>query len=404
MIAFLGVLAVMPAQLRGQNQVENQAPPSKSTPPSTATGSPASPQDVTEIEKRLGRISEQIKDLRARIEAESKNEATILSTLARINLNKSLIERELASLSVQSEKARTELAAIQQRARTVQSDIDRDNAAVERTLVTLYKFGPMNALQLVLQAKNLETYSTESKRLSILARYQDKTIAAYVRSLEELRASQKKIEEKRRDLAEIARTSGLKKQELDAEERKNAALVREIQQSKRTHEETVRELGDSAEQLQLMMKRLATKEWALPSTFVPLSEMKGKLAWPLDGRVITSFGIQRSPQFATIVMNNGIEIAPRKDKSIIQAVHAGKVVYADYFQGYGNLLIIDHGLTYYSLYGHCSEFLVGVGEMVAANQPVALVGDTGSLHGECLYFEIRHKTKALEPLQWLKRR
>ncbi len=368
------------------------------------TTSASSPQDVTEIEKRLGRISDQIKELRARIEAESKNEASVLSTLARINLNKSLIEREMASLGVQSEKARAELAAIQQRVRTVQADIDRDNAAVERTLVTLYKFGPMNVLQLVLQAKNLETYSTESKHLSILARYQDKTIAAYMRSLEEMRASQAKLEEKRRDLAEIARTTGLKKEELDAEERKNAALVREIQQSKRTHEETMRELGDSAEQLQLMMKRLATKEWTLPSTFVPLAERKGKLAWPLDGRVITSYGIQRSPQFATIVMNNGIEIAPRKDKSIIQAIHDGKVVYADYFQGYGNLLIIDHGMTYYSLYGHCSEFLVNVGDMVAANQPVALVGDTGSLHGECLYFEIRYKTKAVEPLQWLKRR
>jgi len=153
-----------------------------------------------------------------------------------------------------------------------------------------------------------------------------------------------------------------------------------------------------------MMKKIADEQWALPSAFVPLYERRGKLPWPLEGRVITSFGLQRHPRFNTIVMNNGVEIAPAKDKSLILAVHAGKVVFADYFQGYGNLLILDHGMTYYTLYGHCSQFLVNVGDMVRADQPVALVGDSGSLNGECLYFEVRYKTKALDPLQWLKRR
>jgi septal ring factor EnvC (AmiA/AmiB activator) len=103
-------------------------------------------------------------------------------------------------------------------------------------------------------------------------------------------------------------------------------------------------------------------------------------------------------------MNKGVEISPGQGKSLILSVHAGKAVYADYFQGYGNLLIIDHGMTYYTLYGHCAEFLAAVGDMVRAGQPVAVVGDTGSLKGECLYFELRYKTKALDPLQWLKRR
>jgi len=103
-------------------------------------------------------------------------------------------------------------------------------------------------------------------------------------------------------------------------------------------------------------------------------------------------------------LNNGIEIAPQKNASIIQAIHAGKVVYADYFEGYGNLLIVDHGMTYYSLYGHCSEFMVSPGDIIKAEQPIALVGDSGSLKGRCLYFEIRFKTKALDPLKWLNRR
>jgi septal ring factor EnvC (AmiA/AmiB activator) len=103
-------------------------------------------------------------------------------------------------------------------------------------------------------------------------------------------------------------------------------------------------------------------------------------------------------------MNNGIEIAPQKDGPTVQAIHPGKVIFADHFQGYGNLLIIDHGLNYYTLYGHCAEFLVNKGDLVRGEQPIAIAGDTGSLKGISLYFEIRFKARPLDPLQWLRRR
>jgi septal ring factor EnvC (AmiA/AmiB activator) len=152
------------------------------------------------------------------------------------------------------------------------------------------------------------------------------------------------------------------------------------------------------------MDKIVGQEWVLPAAWVPLYERRGQLPWPIEGRVITGFGFEKNPNFNTVVMNKGVEISPGPGKSLVLAVHPGKVVYADYFQGYGNLLIVDHGMTYYTLYGHCAEFLAAVGDMVRAGQPLAVVGDTGSLKGECLYFELRYKTKALDPLQWLKRR
>jgi septal ring factor EnvC (AmiA/AmiB activator) len=102
-------------------------------------------------------------------------------------------------------------------------------------------------------------------------------------------------------------------------------------------------------------------------------------------------------------MNNGIEISPIKDM-IVKSIHPGTVAYTDHFQGYGNLIIIDHGMSYFTLYGHCSDFLVKKGDPVQADQSIAMVGDYSSLKGKTLYFEIRYKTKPLNPLQWLKRR
>jgi septal ring factor EnvC (AmiA/AmiB activator) len=364
----------------------------------------AAQKDVSDFEKRLAKVNGDISELRAKIEAEALKESTVLSRLARINLNKDLVERELAAQGLQMEKARGEFASIQTSVRGLKSELEKENAAIEKTLVTLYKFGRLNFFQFLLRTENFEAYTVESKRLALLARYQEDTVVAYLKTLAELTEAERRLEAKRKDIAEILRATNLKKRELEAEQRKNAALVQDIRKNRETYEQTLQELRDSAEQLGIMMNKIISREWVLPSAFVPLTDRRGKLAWPLEGRVITAFGPQKHPRFNTTVMNNGVEIAPGKDKSLIQAVHAGKVVFADYFQGYGNLLILDHGLTYFTLYGHCSQFLVNVGDMVKADQPIALVGDSGSLNGECLYFEVRLKAKALDPLQWLKRR
>ena len=369
-------------------------------------GPAAAPQDkaVADFEQRLTRINDQIKELKARLEAESRKETSVLSSLARINLNKSLVEKELAAQNVELERGRSELAAIQTDIRKIRAGIDRERASIEKTLITLYRFGRVDFFQFLLQARDMESYASESKHLAILARSQDQVITEFLASLEELRTAESALESKQRDLAAMARAANLKRQELDTEARKSATLVQEIRKNRETYKQTLTELSESAEELQKLMAKIIAQEWILPAAFVPLYERKGKLAWPLEGRVITPFGFEKHPDFNTVVMNKGVEISPAKGRSLILSVHAGKVVYADYFQGYGNLLIVDHGMTYYTLYGHCAEFLAAVGDMVRAGQPLAVVGDTGSLKGECLYFELRFKTKALDPLQWLKRR
>ncbi len=364
----------------------------------------AESQSVTEFEQRLTRINGQIKDLKLRLEAEARKETSILSSLARINLNKSIVGRELAAQNVELERGRAELAAIQANIRTLRAGIERERVSMERTLVTLYKFGRVDFFQFLLRARDIETYASESKHLSLLARDQDQVVAGYLASLEELRAAESALESKQADLAAMARAAKLKRQELETEARKNATMVQEIRQNRTTYQQTLKELSESAGELQKLMDKIISQDWVLPAAWVPLYERRGRLPWPIEGPVITAFGFEKNPNFNTVVMNKGVEISPGQGRSLILAVHPGKVVYADYFQGYGNLLIVDHGMTYYTLYGHCSEFLAAVGEMVRAGQPLAVVGDTGSLKGECLYFELRYKTKALDPLQWLKRR
>jgi len=232
---------------------------------------------------------------------------------------------------------------------------------------------------------------------------QGEAISSYFNTLSELQALEKELQAKMAEADLLLQQAIQNQEKLNVEERKNQKLLEEIKRNKSTYQKMMVELQESSEQLQQLLRRLQSQEIALPSPFIPLNERKGKLPWPLEGKIITRFGPERHPRFNTVTINNGIEIAPSRDK-VVRAVHGGRVVFADYFKGYGNLIIVDHGLSYYTLYGHLSSFQVKVGDLVQAGQPIGQAGDSDSIKGESLYFEIRHKSQAVDPLQWLRRR
>jgi len=363
-----------------------------------------SQEDISEYEKRLIKISEQIENLKTRIETEEEKESTILSSLDRIGFRKKIIKKEISLYNIQLEKTNIELRSIKKSIPSLKSKLKKEKQSIEKTLITIYKFGKFSFLEFMLQAKDIKTLLSESKNLSLLAQYQDNMISDYMNTLAQLRTAEENLKKKTEEISILIQKARQKKRELEEQERKNKILIEEIQKNKKSHLQALQELEERAKQLQELIKKIIKEEMVFPFPFIPLYEEKGKLPWPIEGKIVTNFGLQRHPKFRTITLNNGIEIAPKKNELIIKSIHSGKVVYADYFAGCGNLVIIDHGMTYYSLYGHCADFLVEKGDLVKTEQPIAIAGDFGSLKGITLHFEIRYRTKALNPLQWLKRR
>jgi septal ring factor EnvC (AmiA/AmiB activator) len=361
-----------------------------------------SEQDVSQYQERLAKVSQQIEQLRAKIEEEEKKESTTLSQLEKIGFNKGLIKKEISLYALQLEKANRELRSLNKRIPELEAKLDEETQSIEKILITTYKFGKFNFLQFVLQAENVGTLLAENKNLTLLAQYQEKIISTYTDNLDQLEKAEKELKAKKEEASRLIENAEKKRKELQVQERKNRALITEIKKNKKLHLQTLDELKVRAQQLLILIEKLLKEEISVPINLIPLYEKKGELPWPIEGEVTSKFGLQRHPQFKTTTMNNGIEISPRKNYMIIRSVHPGKVVYSDYFQGYGNLIIIDHGMSYYTLYGHCSDILVKKGDLVKAEQPIALVGDIGSLEGDSVYFEIRFKTKPLDPLQWLK--
>lgn len=359
---------------------------------------------ISDVEKKIEQINQQISRLKSRLQEEEKKESSLLSSLEKIRLNKRVFQKEIESLNLRRTLVNRQLSELRTRVAETRKTLDKEREAVEKTLVTLYRFGQLDFMHFFLRASNLETFLRESKNLSFLARYQGEAINRYLKSIEQMQLLEKELKEKMTEAEYLLQQARANQARLAKEEGKIQKLLAEIKKNKSTYQQMVAELQESAEQLQQLLKRLQSQEISLPSPFIPLYEKKGRLPWPLTGRVITRFGKEQHPRFKTVTVNNGVEIATSGQDKIIRAVHGGRVVFADYFQGYGNLIILDHGLSYYSLYGHCASFLIKTGDLVKAGQPIALVGDSDSLKGECLYFEIRHKTRPVDPLQWLKRR
>jgi len=361
------------------------------------------PKDISEYEKRLEDIASQITTLKARIKNEDRKKSSILARLDKIGLSKRLIRKEISLYNIQMVKTNTELAALNKKIPSLKSKLEKEKDAVAQIMVTMYKYGRLNFLEFLLQAEDMGSILSENKHLILLAQNQQNIISDYVSTLNELELSERQVESKKAEVAQLLEMAQRKKREMETEEQRNKALIREIDQNKETHLKAMAELKDRAEQLQKLMKKILSNQLPPSVTLTPLYDKKGKLPWPISGRIMTYFGLKRHPRFNTTTKNNGIEISPQKTL-VVKSVHPGTVVYNDHFRGYGNLIIIDHGMSYYSLYGHCADFLVNKGDPVKGEQPIAMVGDIGSLKGATLYFEIRFKTKPLNPLQWLKRR
>jgi len=128
---------------------------------------------------------------------------------------------------------------------------------------------------------------------------------------------------------------------------------------------------------------------------------KGKLYWPVQGKVISRYGKQRNPELKTTIKNTGIDIKAKSGDEA-KAVFKGLVSMITYISGYGNTVIVDHGEGFYSVYSHLSDIFVEEDQFINAGNIIGLVGESGSLDGAKLHFEIYAYEKTVDPMKWLR--
>ncbi|MCJ7494030.1 MAG: peptidoglycan DD-metalloendopeptidase family protein [Deltaproteobacteria bacterium] len=361
---------------------------------------------VAQSKEELGGLKKKIQEEKQRVKAIHKKESSVISQLNKMDRNLSKKEKELKVLNRKLEGVVQKVRKTNEELQLVTQSVETQEAFLEKRLVALYKFGETGMPQIFFSSNSYAEFLNSRRYLaSILG--QDRELVEDFRKRQIVLGSyREQLKEDERELQALKEQTEKKQAEIRKDRLQKSRLLDSVRGEKRIHLAAIKELETASAQLQTLLNRLEReiREKAKVEVFIPAGKgfgtFRGKLAFPVEGRILSTFGKNENPKFNTFTVQKGIEIEAAIGAEI-RAVYDGRVLYSDWFKGYGKILIIDHGEGYYTLSGHASALLKNVGEEVRGGEGVALVGDTGSLKGPCLYFEIRQRGKPLDPLEWL---
>jgi septal ring factor EnvC (AmiA/AmiB activator) len=351
-------------------------------------------------DEQLRFINQRIQELNGKLEAIKSEKSTILTEIYRIELQSETVIVELNRLGTQVQRKQEQVQRKRAEEKLLEAHVARSRENLRRIVRILYKMGDLGYVRLFFQIGSFDQLFRNYRLLVALVAYKAEEIAVVKADMAQLATVRGEIE------AELQRLLGLKNEQGDKLRRmmqlkqEKLAFIRRINQERDSHLRLVEELRQEAENLNQLVEQKA--QTAIDS-IGDIPRLKGKLDWPLKGVVTARFGRQKSARFDTYTINNGIEIRPLQSDDV-RAVLPGEIVFADYFRGYGNLLIVQHARNFHTLYGHCDRFLRNKGDKVLAGEAIAVAGSSGSLSGKSLYFEVRTELKPEDPLKWLGKR
>ena len=331
------------------------------------------------LNKRSGHLNELSKQTQNTDRSLSKIAARLANTNALINN----VEQDLDKL-IKEEKG-------------LQRDKRRQQNILAAQIETSYLTGDNDYLKLLLNQQD----SSEIERALVYYEHlnaaRTSSITALNDTLSALAANQLKQEKTKKQLLVIKTAQQQEKQKL--EKQKNLQKQANINITKiiRNEKHTLTELR-LAEKKQREQITILRNKQNIQISLAGLKKYKGKLSWPIKGKILHSFN---SVRFSDVRWR-GLVISA-DDGAKVRAISAGKVIFADWLRGFGMVTIIDHGQGYMSLYGHNQTLLKVSGEKVAKGEVISLAGRSGGQLQSGVYFEIRHKGTALNPKLWLQR-
>jgi septal ring factor EnvC (AmiA/AmiB activator) len=378
-----------------------------------AAGQPKRDDPLQAEQRKLQQTQKQLKEEKERVAAARARETSLLAELEEI-------ERRLAAKQHEVTRLETRIKRTQAEVQLFRGDIsklERQRAgqvnALAGRLRAMYRVHAQGgALPVILSGDDPVTRAAAVRHLASLAALDARLIQEYRVTSERLADRKGREETQQRELASLHDEAKREQAEVDREAAKRRTILAKVRDERAYHERIVGELTEAAHRLEAFIRELQAKQRRLAKVPPPpkggieaptvgFGSLKGRLPWPTEGRIVTGFGAQVHPRFGTRTFRNGVDIEAAVGREVA-AVHAGHIVYTGWFKGYGNLIIVDHGNEYYTLYAHIAEIEAREGEDVRQGQRIGTVGDTGSLAGPRLYFEVRYQGRPLDPEQWLR--
>lgn len=352
-------------------------------------------------EDDLSRLREKLQESRKQVENLKGEETGILKNLQKLDEDLGLTNRLLSGLEAKRKQVEGGLSDLEREANDAETDLGRRRWMLRGRLRALYQFGGYHEFEVLLGSSSVVELVTRFDRLLRVVRRDDSLYRSVLDERERLRSARDELAAREREIRQIEEERARERKALLGRKQERQNLLSDVRTRRGSYEKMVAELEESAKELERILAERVRNEGDVYLGPSLIDGGTAKLPWPVEGRVVREFGTTRHPEFGTVVTNNGIDIGAPSGTEI-RSVASGKVEYVSTLPGYGNCIIVRHGGGYYTLYAHAAEILVSVGDRVAQGDVLGTVGNTGSVSGSSLHFEIRQGTKPLDPSRWLR--
>ncbi len=359
---------------------------------------PAAQQDRKRTEQDLRAVTDRIERVQQQVAQDAVDKDRMNRDLREAER---LVAKARGSLG-ELRARRTERASARQKLVDLRASKEEerrhDQAELAQQLRAAYFMGRNEPLQLLLNQSNMSEVSRNLAYYGYFGRLRARQIAQLNEDVASIQELTSKIDAEDTELATLELQQKDKVGQLDSARQQRGAVLASLQQESQGRAAQLARLQKEQQQLERLLKQLSRATESVPfDPNAPFARQRGRLAWPVAGRVSVDFG----DSTAGGLRSNGIEIEAERGADV-HAVQEGRVVYADWLPGRGLLIILDHGDGYLSLYGHNEQLFQQVGARVQAGEAIATAGDSGGRKTPGLYFEIRRAGKPVNPHGWFR--
>ncbi|HHN75625.1 MAG TPA: hypothetical protein ENK10_10380 [Acidobacteria bacterium] len=351
----------------------------------------------TPAPRRLARLDSEIARLAAERDRLLRRERGLLGKIDRLAAEARLLDARREKLAFQREDLARQIAHTRDEEEAEREHLEASRKLFRSTALLLQRIGPLGQLRPMLDVPDAERLAAALRLGQELSRRRQEQVRVIEQALARLTALVERREQQQAELTRLEQQAALARRRLADAIASRKELIAAIRRDADRRRQALAELRRAREELSAVLAGMSsTREIQLD-----IRAFRGLLDRPVRGRVTAAFGDRRDPRFGTVIPHPGWDIDAEFGQRI-RAPFDGRVAFADWFRGYGLVVVLDHGHGIHTVYAHLSAVLVEVGDRLDKGGGLGRGGDTGSLRGPYLYLEVREDGRAVDPEGWFR--
>ena len=356
-------------------------------------------QDEQAAREQLDAIGQEIDAMAERLSATGQARNSAQQELREVETELAQTHQRLDQLQAERRQLADETTQLRQHRERLEGERDAQYAALGQQLAALYRLGPTPQLKLLLNQSDPAELDRMQAYLNRLTQARQQRLTDIARLDTALVDTEQALAERQTRLDALADELEAQSALLARRTEERRSVVTTLDDRYESEADRLADLSQSREQAEQQLRAIQAElaRLAEPTPTTNITRTQGDLPWPVQGSITASFQRRNGVHY------NGIVIQA-SEGTAVTAVHSGRVVFADWMRGFGNLLIIDHGDQIMTLYAHLQQFSARPGQQVSRGDAIGRVGNSGGQSRPALYFEVRRGGEPINPQRWIARR